>query len=40
LEDKAKSLKDRDFVKETKKLKEIIQTDEAKIDEQLPGLLP
>jgi preprotein translocase subunit SecA len=36
LEDKAKSLKDRDFVKETKKLKEIIQTDEAKIDEQLP----
>ncbi|MDO8741785.1 MAG: preprotein translocase subunit SecA, partial [Candidatus Roizmanbacteria bacterium] len=36
LEDKTRSLKDNDFIKETKKFKEIVQGDENKINEILP----
>ena len=36
LEDKARDLKDKDFVVETRKLQKIVQADENKIDEVLP----
>lgn len=36
LEDKTRNLKDSDFVKETKKLKKIVQSDESKMNEILP----
>ncbi len=36
LEDKTRNLKDSDFVKETKKLQKIIQSDESKMNEMLP----
>ncbi|MCR4277345.1 MAG: preprotein translocase subunit SecA [Candidatus Roizmanbacteria bacterium] len=36
LEDKARNLKDSDFVKETKKLQKIVQSDESKMNEILP----
>jgi len=36
LEDKTRNLKDGDFVKETKKLKKIVQSDESKMNEILP----